>query len=203
MDKGFTEKELSFLRKLNSPMNVQEFVDTLKYNKNDRISVINVFRLRKADCLEASCLAAYIFSLNKVSTFLMDLKCWEDDDDDHVVCVFKKGGLYGAVAQSKYLGLRYRNPVYKNLRELAMSYFENYFNFKGEFDLESRSIPLRMKSEWIYTKKSMKLIENKLRKIKHIRLVPRGLKLDLVSKTKFKREMLVHVEKSKISRRYW
>jgi hypothetical protein len=201
MLKGFTEKEKAFLMKLNTPLDLQQFIDTLKYNSGERISIIDVLRLKLADCLEAACLASYIFKLHGHDSFIMDLSC-KGIDDDHVICVFKQNGLYGAVAQSKYLGLKGRNPVYKNLRELAMSYFDNYFNFDGEFDLETRSVPLRIKTSWINSPKDTIKIERMLHKAKHIALVPHGISLPKVCREKFKREIMLIPKGAKVNKIY-
>ncbi|MFT4304168.1 MAG: hypothetical protein ACMXYG_06395 [Candidatus Woesearchaeota archaeon] len=180
-----SKKEINFITTISSPEKVQNFIDSLKYNSGDRIAIIDVIKYHKADCLEAACFATLCLK----DSFIMDLEC-NSNDDDHVICVYKKNGLYGAVAQSKYLGLKQRNPVYKTLRELAMSYFDNYFNYDGEFDLSSRSIPLKIKKEWIFSLNDTLEIEKKLTNIRHIKLVPK-LKLPIASKEKFHRELLI------------
>jgi hypothetical protein len=202
MNKDFSKRELKFLKTLKTPIKMQEFIDGLEYNKGKRVSLLDVYRLKKGDCLEASCFAAYVFGLNKIKSFVMDLECKNPVDDDHVICVFKSKGLFGAVAQSKFLGLKYRNPVYKDLRELAMSYFENYFNYEGEYDLMARSVPLKIKKDWIYTQKSMNMIEKLLDKIKHIRLIPKNTILATVPVAKFKRELMIVPKGIAINKRY-
>jgi len=191
-----TKKEQQLIKKLNNPEKVQQFIDSLKYNAGKRIPIIDVLRKRKADCLEAACFATLCLK----NSFIIDLSC-RGNDEDHVICVYKKGKLYGSVAQSKYLNLKQRNPVYRSLRELAMSYFDNFFNYKGEFDLVSRSIPLKVKPEWIHQAEKTHMIEDKLNEIKHIKLVPK-IKLPKATKLKFRAELPKLPKKAKISKRY-
>lgn len=191
-----TKKEQQLIRRLNTPEKIQQFIDSLKYNTGKRISIVDVIRKRKADCLEAACFATLCLK----NSFIMDLSC-KGNDEDHVICIYKKDKLYGSVAQSKYINLKQRNPVYRSLRELAMSYFDNFFNYNGEFDLVSRSIPLKIKSEWVCQAEKTQMIENKLNEIKHIKLVPK-LKLPKVTKLKFHAELPKLSKKAKINKRY-
>lgn len=179
----------SILMSLDTPMKVQAYIDTLRYDTSRRIAIVNILKVHNADCLEAACLAWYIFKLHRIRAFIMDLAC-RGNDEDHVVCVFRHNKLYGAVGQSKYLGLRHRNPVYRTLRELAMSYFDNYFNFKGEYDLISRSVPMYLKEDMMFCAESTRIIERKLDTIRHIQLVPKRIRLPLVGREKFRRELI-------------
>jgi hypothetical protein len=194
--------ELKFIRKLNTSSKVQEFVDTLTYNSGDRVSVLDVLRAKKADCLEAASLAHFILKMNGFKSFLIDLSAIRDED--HVICVFEIDGLYGGIAQSKFLNLRYRHPVYKNLRELAMSYFDSYFNYSGFYSLRSYSkMELDyLPDEWIESAKWIRKIENNFSDIEHEMLVPRDIKLPSVSKEKFKREILLFPKNVKIGKKY-
>lgn len=203
---GFIDKEISFLKTLSTPIKVQEFLDSLEYNKGRRVSIMNVLRLKKADCLEGACFAAYVLSINGFKdTFLMDLCCKYEKDEDHVICVFKENGLYGAVAQSKFMGLKYKNPVYKTPRELAMSYFEHYFNYSGIFDLRKHSVLLRLgnlSKEDLNSYKYVCNIEKKIGKIKHMEIVPKYIKLPNVEKEVFWREILFIAKDAKVGKDY-
>ena len=202
--KDFSVKEILFLKKLNTPLKIQEFIDKLEYNKGRRVSVVDVLRQKKADCLEAACFTYYVLTLNGFNDkFIMDLEA-AYHDHDHVICVFKLNGLYGAVAQSNYLGLRYKNPVYKNLRELSMSYFEHYFSFSGALTLKKRSIPLKPEgkdSRWISSRKEMYALEEKLRVVKHYALIPKNLKLPKVRKIIFEKEQIELKKQEEIERK--
>ena len=192
---GLSNSEISFIKKLKTPINIQEFIDSLEYNKGRRVSIIDVLRLKKADCLEGACFAAYALSINGFKdTFLIDLCSKNEKDEDHVVCVFKANGLYGAIGQSKYIGLKYKNPVYRTPRELVMSYSEHYFNYLGIYDLKKYSALLRfgnISKENLSSYKYICKTEKKFDKLKHMEVVPDKIKLPKVSKEAFVRELLM------------
>jgi hypothetical protein len=194
--------ETKKIKLMNEPWKVQEFVDSLEYNSGNRISVADVLRTKKADCLEAACLALFVLRENGFESFLMDLSAVRDED--HVVCVFSVNGLYGAIAQSKFVNLRYRHPVYRTLRELALSYFDNYFNYQGYFGLRSFSkMPLNaLNADWIYDAKTVIRIENDFSDLQHEELVPKDIRLTPAGKLKFQREVVIVPKGVNIAKRY-
>jgi hypothetical protein len=202
MSNILTSSALKKIKSLRTPWKVQEFVDTFEYNSDKRICVADVLRDKKADCLEAACFALFVLRTNKFESFLMDLSAFRDED--HVVCVFKVNGLYGSIAQSKFVNLRYRHPVYRNLRELAISYFDNYFNYQGFFGLRSFSkMPLDdLNDDWIFDDKKIINIENGFSKIAHEALVPKDIKLTPASKLKFQREIVIIPKYAKVGKKY-
>ena len=141
----FTKKEIATLKKYNTPAKVQDLLNSLKYNfceKGDTVkSPANTFRTKNAHCFEGALLGAYTLSLQGHKPLLMCLKATEDDLD-HVIAPFKKNGLWGALSKTNHAVLRYRDPVYKNIRELAMSYFHEYFTDNGKKTLRQYSEPL-------------------------------------------------------------
>jgi hypothetical protein len=198
----FSTEEQRIIKSLNSPWKMQEFVNNLQYNTGKRISVADVLRLRRADCLEAAMFACYVMRQHKIDAFLIDLSAVRDED--HVLCVFQLNGLYGAIAQSKFLNLRYKHPVYKTLRELAMSYFDSYFSFQGYFGLRAHSVPLKPKfnSENLFSAKFVIATENKFSDIKHVNIVPRNIKLQPATLEKFRREIIILPGYAKVAKRY-
>jgi len=198
----FNKAEQKIITSLKTPWQVQEFVDSLEYNAGKRIPVIDVMRLKKGDCLEVAMFSCFVLQEHKIKSFLIDLSAVKDED--HVLCVFKIKGLYGAIAQSKFLGLRYRHPVYKSLRELAISYFDNYFSFKGYFGLRSHSAPLVIKfnSKNLSSVVFVKETEERFSEIVHDLLVPKNIELSLASKEKFKREIIILPDYIKVPKRY-
>jgi hypothetical protein len=202
MDKVFNQNELLFLKSLDNPNKVQDFIDTLEYNKGSRVSVVDVLRKQKADCLEASVFASMVFRLNGIKSFIIDLEAIKDDD--HVICVYKKKKLFGSVAQSKYLGLKAKHPVYKNIRELSMSYYEHFFNYDGVLDLLKRSKPVFIQNigPWVSSIEFMCEMEEILRNIKHYYLVPRNQETLKVTSDVFRREILKIPKKAKIGKEY-
>jgi hypothetical protein len=97
------------------------------------------------------------------------------DDDDHVIAPFRRRGLWGAVATSKFSGLRYRSPVYRTLRELAMSYFEPYFSLAGQLTLRGYGIPINLRRfdtiAWRTSEEDLWPVSDALERIRHVPLV--------------------------------
>jgi len=139
---GLSKLELRRLRALKTPERVQAFLDNqLKYNKAGTCrSVRSTLRAGSAHCLEGALVAAAALRVHGRPCILMDLEAVRDDD--HVVALFRERDCWGAIAKSNYSGLRFREPVYRTLRELAISYFEHYYNPKGEKTLRAYSRPV-------------------------------------------------------------
>lgn len=126
-----------------SPAEIQKFLDSIPYNAGeDCKSPARVYRERSAHCFEGALFAAACLRRLGEPPLLVDLRAW--NDDDHVIAVFKKRGCWGAVAKSNFTTLRFREPVYRTLRELAMSYFDFYFNTLGQKTLRAYSRPLKL-----------------------------------------------------------
>jgi hypothetical protein len=143
---GLTRAETGILRRLSTPEKVQRYLDGLVYNVErggDTVrSPRRVMRDRTAHCAEGAFLAAAAFRVNGRPPLLVDLE--SENDDDHVLAVYRDRGLWGSVATSKFSGLRFRAPVYRTVRELVMSYFEDYFNWDGDRTLRAYSRPLSL-----------------------------------------------------------
>ena len=143
---GLTRSEVGLLRRLSTPDKVQRYLDDLTYNIEKHGDTVRsprrVMRDRTAHCAEGAFLAAAAFRVNGRPPLLVDLEA--DNDDDHVLAVYRERGLWGSVATSKFSGLRFRAPVYRTIRELVMSYFEDYFNWDGDRTLRAYSRPLSL-----------------------------------------------------------
>lgn len=142
---GLTALELRTLRGLKTPAAIQDFLDAIPMNfetKGDTcMSPRRVLREKRAHCVEGAMLAALALRLHGHPPLVMDLRA-RDDDDDHVVAVYKTRGGFGAISKTNHGTLRFRDGVYKTVRELAMSYFHEYTNAKGEKTLRSFSRPV-------------------------------------------------------------
>lgn len=183
---NWTEKEKSVLGSLRNTAQIQEFLDGLAYNTSDQtFSPREVLRRRQAHCLDGALFAAAALQWLGHPPLLMDLRAV--NDDDHVIAVFRDKGMWGAVAKSNTTLLRYRDPVYRSLRELALSYFPMYFNIEGEMSLREYSRPFSLEPfgpEWIYSGKDMTYIGAALDKTRHypilteqqLRALPRAQK---------------------------
>lgn len=135
---GLAPQGLRELRALKTPARIQKFIDGLTYQYADTAwSPQRVLLERRGHCLEGALLAAAALRVNGHPPLVMDLEAVHDDD--HVVALYRERGLWGSVAKSNFAGLRFRAPVYRTLRELALSYFEHYYNLRGERTLRSYS----------------------------------------------------------------
>ena len=141
---GFTPMELRKLRSLKDPYGIQRFLDKLPYHLADTAwSPRLVLREETAHCLEGAIFAAAALRAIGHPPLIVDFEA--EHDTDHVLALYKIDGCWGTIAKSNYTGCRYRAPVYRSLRELALSYFEVYFNLRGERTLRSFSRPVHMK----------------------------------------------------------
>src|SRR5690242_9488678 len=144
---GFNKAERAIFRKLDSPEKIQRFLDQdLAYNKEPDgprcRSPRLVLRDGTAHCMEGALFGAAALRTLGHPPLLLDLEAVRDDD--HVLAIFRSHGLWGAIAKSNYSGLRYREPVYRTLRELVMSYFEHYYNLRKEKTLRRYSRPVNL-----------------------------------------------------------
>jgi hypothetical protein len=175
---GFTESELKTLRALKAPEKIQNFLDTLPMNFEEGgdtcMSPRRVLREGKAHCMEGAMLAAVALRLSGRKPLVMDLQS-AFNDDDHVIAVFEDHGCYGAISKTNHAVLRYREPVYKTLRELAISYFHEYFLESGTKTLRSysRLIDLSVldKRGWMTSEGDVYYVPEYINDAKHFPLV--------------------------------
>ena len=126
-----------------SPAEIQRFLDSIPYNAKEECKPPErVFTEKNAHCFEGALFAAACLRELGYPPLVVDLKAW--NDDDHVIAVFRERGCWGAVVKLDFATLRFREPVYRNLRELAMSYFDFYFNTLGQKTLRAYSRPLKL-----------------------------------------------------------
>src|SRR5881227_1337187 len=140
---GFGASELRTLRALKTPAGIQRFLDDLPYNlRFDARSPRKVLHDRTASCLDGSIFGAAALRVLGFPPLVFDLEA--DRDTDHVVAIYQVRGHWGAIAKSNYTGCRWRDPVFHSLRELAMSYFDVYFNLRGQRSLRNYSQPVNL-----------------------------------------------------------
>ncbi|OIO53490.1 hypothetical protein AUJ46_04800 [Candidatus Peregrinibacteria bacterium CG1_02_54_53] len=144
---GFTREELAILRPLNTPRKIQDELDTLAVNfekcGDTCLSPRRVLRERHAHCMEGAMLAACALRIAGFRPLVMDLKATKDDED-HVVALFQIKNHWGALSKTNHGVLRYREPVYRTVRELALSFFHEYFTKDGRKTLRSYSVPVNL-----------------------------------------------------------
>lgn len=176
---SFNKKEEALMKKMDTPARVQDFLNSLEFNfeKGGETlqSPLFVLRSGKAHCLEGAILGAYILSLHNFPPLLMHLQS-NKEDYDHVVTLFKINGLWGALSKTNHGVLRYREPIYKNIRELAVSYFHEYFLNDGMKTLRKYSAPLNLnifEKGWELEENGLWGIDEELDKIKHYDILPK------------------------------
>jgi len=129
---------------LTSPAKIQEFLDQTAYSTEDIYRCpLRVLRERKAHCFDGAVFAAAALRELGFPPLVFEL-IPNERDDDHLVALYKRDGLWGAVAKSNFVGLRFREPVFRSLRELVLSYFEQFFNVAGEKTLRAYTMPLNL-----------------------------------------------------------
>jgi len=154
-DLGLTRGEYALLRRLDSPEKIQEFLYGLTQNfepKGDTCNSVRVvLRDRRAHCIEGAMLAACALWVHGEPPLLLDLQAVHDYD--HVVALFRRRGCWGAISKTNGIGLRWRDPIYHSLRELAMSYFHEYYNKRDHKTLRTFSRPFDMRrldpKDWV------------------------------------------------------
>jgi hypothetical protein len=184
-----TASERALFRRLSTPAKIQQYLDDIAYDKepdgprcrSPRVAI----RDRTAHCMSGALIGAAALHMLGHPALLMDLEAVRDDD--HVLAIYHDRGHWGAVAKSNYSGLRYREPVYRTLRELAMSYFEHYYNLRREKTLRAYSRPVNLTRfasiQWMTSEEDVWAIPEYLTTIKHTQLlrpalVPRLGKVD-------------------------
>jgi hypothetical protein len=142
----FDRAERAVFHRLGTPEKIQRYLDDLPYDKEPRgprcRSPRLVLRDQTAHCMEGALFGAAALRMLGHPPLLLDLEAVRDDD--HVLAIFRVHNHWGAVAKSNYSGLRFREPVYRSLRELALSYFEHYFNLRREKTLRNYSRPVNL-----------------------------------------------------------
>jgi hypothetical protein len=140
-----TSDEKRLLGSLDSPSRIQAFIDTIPYSEDHFYRCpLRVLRDRKAHCFDGSLFAAMALRRIGFPPRVLEL-IPNARDDDHMLAVFKVRGHWGAIAQSNFTGLRSREPVYRTLRELCMSYFADFFNQAGELTLVGYRSPIDLR----------------------------------------------------------
>jgi hypothetical protein len=170
---GATERAL--WAGLNSPARIQAFLDDIPYSPEDKNRCpLSVLREHRAHCLDGALFGAAALRRLGYPPLIVDLLPEPKRDDDHLLALYRRNGCWGAVAKSNFSGLRAREPVYRSLRELVMSYFENFFNSAGERTLRAYSRPLNLATmdryDWEWQDAGADAVEKRL-----YTLVPRPL----------------------------
>jgi hypothetical protein len=178
----FSKEELKIIKKYNTPSKIQDFINSLKTNFEEKgetcQSPSSVLKSGKAHCMEGAMLAAAMLRVHGFTPLLVDLET-TNDDYDHVLAVFQQNGHWGAITKTNHAVLRYREPVYRTIRELVMSYFHEYFlNSSGKKTLRKFSDPVNLeqfdKFNWMASEDEVWFIPDYLARVKHFKILSRS-----------------------------
>ena len=177
---GLSKSELKIFKKLSTPIKIQDFLDKIPKNWEKRgetyFSPRRALKAKKMHCFEGAVFAAAALWLNGEKPLLLDLKA--KGDDDHVVALYKRNGYWGAISKTNHAALRFRDPVYKTIRELALSYFHEYFrNSDGKKILVSYSSkPFNLRTlgaKWITAEEDLRNIVEAIDFAPHKQIYPK------------------------------
>jgi hypothetical protein len=170
------------IKKLSTPAKIQDFLDKVPFNFEERgetyWSPMKMLRENRAHCFEGAVFACFCLQKHGIPNYLMDLKVKNlKKDSDHTLCIFKINKFWGAISKTNHSVLRWRDPIYKNFRELAFSYFHEYFLDNGDKTLSSFSKPFdiwkRFGTKWTNEKKDLDDIAEALDRSPHINFIPK------------------------------
>lgn len=172
------KKQRALLKGLTTPEKIQAWLDAIDYCDTEHyLSPATLLKQRKGCCFEGALFAAAMLRRLGHRPLILELKA--ERDDDHIIALYRKNGRWGALAKSNYPVLRARQPLYKTLRELVLTYFEFYYNLKGERSLRSYSVPLDLAKldylNWMTDDARLGVIADKLDALRHSPIFPKAL----------------------------
>lgn len=181
-----TPEESAFLEALKTPVAIQAFLDSTQYpavEKRNR-SPLSVIRERIAHCLDGGLFGALALRRLGYPPLIIDILPAPGTDDDHILAIFKRHACYGAVAKSNYSGLRFREPIYRTLRELVLSYFDDFYSIEAQKTLRAYTRPINLavydRYAWMWDDHGADFIEQRLWKLKSIPLITPEMAAELV-----------------------
>lgn len=171
--------EFDVLKPLGTPRKIQDFLNTIPTNKEKPVetctSALLTLRRNKAHCMEGALVAALALWMHGQPPLILDLKS-TDDDVDHLVALFRKNGYWGGITKTNHAVLRYREPIYRDVRELAISFFHEYFLNNGKKTLRKYSRPFDLRTwdgDWITSPHDLWDLQNAIDDSPHLRLMTR------------------------------
>jgi hypothetical protein len=200
-DLDLTSSEFATLRRLDAPPKIQLFLNAIPANHEldgeTILSVRQVLRQRRAHCIEAAFVAACAQWIHGEPPLVMYMDC-APSDFPHVVALFRRGACWGAVSKSNSSHLRYRDPIYRSLRELAMSYFHEYFDKFGRKTLRSHSSAFDLRridpALWVTSEQACNEAHERLAGLRHYPLISTRQEGLLSRRDSFERETAKRVQ---------
>lgn len=198
LDSFLTSAQLDVINGLTTPIRIQAWLDDTPYSASDvNRCPVRVMEDRVAHCLDGALFAAAVLRRLGWPPLLVDLLPEPGRDDDHLLVVFRQNGAWGAVAKSNFVGLRYRDPVYRSIRELVMSYFDVFFNVHGEKTMRWHTRPYNLAAvdrfNWMGSDAGADAVEKKLYTLRRVPVITSEMAETLVNvdETSYKAGMLV------------
>ena len=191
---GLRPAEYAALARLDTPEKIQAFLNAIPINHEvggeTVLSVREVLRQRRAHCIEGAMVAACALWIHGEPPLVMHLDC-DISDYPHVIALFRRSGAWGAISKTNGAPLRYRDPIYRTLRELALSYFHEYSNRRGHKTLRSYSLPFDLRridpGEWVTAAESCWSTHDRLAELRHFPLITRRQERLLAKRDRFER----------------
>jgi hypothetical protein len=195
-DQTLSKTERKLMAELSSPSRIQAFLDGFAYSTEEVYRCpLRVLRERIAHCFDGALFAAAALRRIGFPPLLLEILP-NDRDDDHMLAIYKSNGHWGAVAKSNFVGLRFREPIYRTLRELVMSYFEQFYNVEREKTMRSYTLPLHLKAfdkwNWMTSDDSLERIAKKVDKSRKVPLITQSMisQLSLVDERSYRAGLL-------------
>ena len=200
-DLALGSREFTLLARLSTPQRIQKFINAIPANHEPGgetiLSVREVLRQRRAHCIEGAFVAACALWVHGEPPLVMHMDC-APSDWPHVVALFRRGGAGGAISKTNGAVLRFRDPVYRSLRELAMSYFHEYSDKQGRKTLRSHSAAFDMRrvdpEAWVTRAAACADVDDRLAALHHYPLITATQQRLLAPRDAFEREVAKVVE---------
>jgi hypothetical protein len=193
---ALTKPEQERMAQLTTPRKIQDFLDRLPYSVESIYRCpLRVFREHTAHCFDGALFGAAALRCLGYPALVLNMTAISEDDD-HLLAPYKHDGHWGAVAKSNFVGLRFREPIYRNLRELVMSYFEQFYSVERKKSLRSYTVPLNLrvfdKLNWMKSDEPLERVGERLDEIRKVSLLTRRMiaGLSLVDELSYKAGLL-------------
>jgi len=193
---ALSKLERRVIAQLTTPRKIQDFLDGLPYSVESIYRCpLRVFQEHTAHCFDGALFAAAALRRLGYPPLVLNMSAIVEDDD-HLLALYKRDGHWGAVAKSNFVGLRFREPIYRNLRELMMSYFEQFYSLERKKSLRSYTVPVNLrvfdKLNWMMSDEPLERIGERLDEIRRIPLLTRRMigNLSLVDERLYKAGLL-------------
>ena len=193
---ALSKLERRVIAQLTTPRKIQDFLDGLPYSVESIYRCpLRVFQEHTAHCFDGALFAAAALRRLGYPPLVLNMSAIVEDDD-HLLALYKRDGHWGAVAKSNFVGLRFREPIYRNLRELMMSYFEQFYSLERKKSLRSYTVPVNLrvfdKLNWMMSDEPLERIGERLDEIRKVPLLTRRMigGLSLVDELSYKAGLL-------------